>query len=63
MEHIALDLGGRESQICIPDEQGTIVEDRPPGIGNDMKWPVLAACSSALRLSRGLLQSLRCLRL
>jgi hypothetical protein len=35
MEHIALDLGGRESQICIPDDQGTIVEDRPPGIGND----------------------------
>jgi len=31
MEHIAVDLGGRESQVCIRDEQGTIVEER--------RWP------------------------
>ncbi len=27
MEHVAIDLGGRESQICIRDEKGTIVEE------------------------------------
>jgi transposase len=28
MEHIAIDLGSRESQICIRDEQGTILLER-----------------------------------
>lgn len=28
MKHIAIDLGGRESQICIRREDGTIVEER-----------------------------------
>lgn len=28
MEHIAIDLGGRESQICIRDEEGKIIEER-----------------------------------
>jgi len=27
VEHLAIDLGGKESQICIRDEQGTIVEE------------------------------------
>jgi hypothetical protein len=26
MEHIAIDLGGRESQICVRSSDGTIVE-------------------------------------
>lgn len=28
MEHYAIDLGGRESQICIRDEQGQVVQER-----------------------------------
>jgi transposase len=28
MEHIAIDLGGRESQICVRSEQGVIVEEQ-----------------------------------
>lgn len=28
MKHVAIDLGGRESQICIRDSDGTIVEER-----------------------------------
>ena len=28
MEHIAIDLGGRESQICVRSEQGTIVDEQ-----------------------------------
>lgn len=28
MKHVAIDLGGRESQICIRDADGTIVEER-----------------------------------
>jgi transposase len=28
MEHIAIDLGGRESQICVRNEKGEIVEER-----------------------------------
>lgn len=28
MEHVAIDLGGRESQICIRDEKGTIVDEQ-----------------------------------
>lgn len=28
MEHIAIDLGGRESQICVRDEKGTVLEER-----------------------------------
>ncbi len=27
MEHIAIDLGGRKSRICVRDDQGTIVEE------------------------------------
>jgi predicted NBD/HSP70 family sugar kinase len=28
MDHIAIDLGGRESQICVRDEAGTILEEK-----------------------------------
>jgi transposase len=28
MKHVAIDLGGRESQICIRDASGTIIEER-----------------------------------
>jgi len=28
MEHVAIDLGSRESQVCIRDEQGTILLER-----------------------------------
>lgn len=28
MQHVAIDLGGRESQICIRDEQGEILEEK-----------------------------------
>lgn len=28
MEHIAIDLGGRESQVCVRSEQGEIVEEK-----------------------------------
>ncbi|MCP4448491.1 MAG: hypothetical protein GY811_24585 [Myxococcales bacterium] len=28
MEHIAIDLGGRESQICVRDHKGVILEER-----------------------------------
>src|SRR5438046_1402861 len=28
MEHLAIDLGGRESQICVRRSDGTIVEER-----------------------------------
>jgi len=27
MEHIGIDLGGRESQICVRNEQGQILEE------------------------------------
>lgn len=28
MNHIAIDLGGRESQVCVRDEKGTILDER-----------------------------------
>ena len=28
MKHVAIDLGGRESQICIRQADGTILEER-----------------------------------
>lgn len=28
MEHVAIDLGGRESQVCVRAEDGTIIEER-----------------------------------
>src|SRR5436190_2915442 len=28
MEHVAIDLGGRESQICVRQADGTVVEER-----------------------------------
>lgn len=31
MEHVAIDLGGRESQVCVRAEDGTILEER--------RWP------------------------
>jgi transposase len=31
MEHVAIDLGGRESQVCVRREDGTILEER--------RWP------------------------
>ena len=40
MEHIAIDLGGRESQICVRRSDGAIVEER--------RWPT-AGLRSYLR--------------
>src|SRR5262245_39084496 len=31
MEHVAIDLGGRESQICVRDCEGAVVKER--------RWP------------------------
>ncbi len=31
MEHIAIDLGGRKSAICIRDEQGRIIQEQTIG--------------------------------
>ena len=31
MEHIAIDLGGKESQICIRSQEGKILEERRVG--------------------------------
>jgi transposase len=33
MRHIAIDLGGRESQICVREADGTVVEERRVGTG------------------------------
>ncbi len=28
MDHVAIDLGGRESQICIRNSEGRVIEER-----------------------------------
>ena len=38
MEHIAIDLGGRESQICIRRSDGTIVEEKRLGTRGLGAW-------------------------
>jgi transposase len=59
MEHIAIDLGGKESQICVRDETGAILEERrcptpeldeflthrPPG------RVILETCAEAFRVA------------
>ncbi len=39
MQHIAIDLGGKESQICVRDGTGAIVEERCcPTVDLDAFW-------------------------
>ena len=52
MRHIAIDLGGRESQICVREADGTVVEERradgvPSGV-------ILEAVRPGFRSGRGL---------
>ena len=59
MQHVAIDLGGRESQICIREANGTIVEERRAptrGLERLMKqWPqsrvIVETSSEAFRIA------------
>lgn len=59
MQHVAIDLGGRESQICIRQADGTIVEERRSptrGLPRLMsQWPpsrvILETSSEAFRIA------------
>lgn len=65
MEHVGIDLGGRESQICIRNEQGQIVEEaRVPTreLGSYLaKRPsgrvILETCAEAFYVAEGAKQS------
>lgn len=59
MEHVAIDLGGRESQICVRSADGTILEERRWATGNLSKYlsrrppsrVVVEACAEAFRVA------------
>jgi hypothetical protein len=44
MEHVAIDLGGRESQVCIRSKEGEILLERP---GRDVESAFLAEAKTA----------------
>lgn len=59
MQHLAIDLGGRESQICIREAEGTIVEEKrlcTDELGDYLKARppsrvVMETCSEAFRIA------------
>ena len=59
MNHVAIDLGGRESQICIRDQKGRILEERrclTQSLGKRAKgWErsrvVLETCAEAFHVA------------
>ena len=59
MDHIAIDLGGKESQICVRDESGAIVEERRCPTGELaaflVQWPpsrvIVETCAEAFRIA------------
>lgn len=58
MEHIAIDLGGRESQICVRDQAGQILEEvrlRTESLGSFLRRPaarvVVETCSEAFAVA------------
>ncbi len=47
MEHLAIDLGGKESQICVRGSDGQIVEERRcRTAGYRRTWPVVPGAAS-----------------
>ena len=59
MQHIAIDLGGRESQICVRDQTGAILEERRCATaeldaflaGRPPSRVILETCAEAFRLA------------
>ncbi len=48
MNHVAIDLGGRKSQVCVRDERGEIVEER---VEQEPSVVILETCSEAFHVA------------
>ena len=64
MEHLAVDLGGMKSQVCVRSPEGAILEEREIPTLQLRKWlstrpqsrVILETCSEAFRIADGALE-------